>query len=121
VERDGTRRVKITEIGRCGLTTSVLTLRDVSKRSTENQEQLRIAIVIGSTRPDRIGAALGERAYEFANRRGDASFALVDVAGFNLPLLDEGAPVMLLDEHAPILADQAEGEERTLAAFAGAT
>jgi NAD(P)H-dependent FMN reductase len=89
---------------------SVVTLRGVSKRSTEDRKQLRIAIVIGSTRPDRIGAAVGEWAYQFANHRGDASFALLDVAGFNLPLLDEGAPAMLLDKNAPVLAHQYQRE-----------
>jgi NAD(P)H-dependent FMN reductase len=68
--------------------------------------KLKIAIVIGSTRPDRNGKAVGEWAYELAKRRDDASFALLDVARFNLPLLDEGAPAMMLDKTAPVLADQ---------------
>jgi NAD(P)H-dependent FMN reductase len=75
-----------------------------------HQEQLKIAIVIGSTRPDRVGAAVGEWAYKVANRRGDASFALLDVASFNLPMLDEAAPAMLLDKTAPVLADQYQRE-----------
>jgi NAD(P)H-dependent FMN reductase len=53
---------------------------------------LRIAIVLGSTRPGRIGEAVGKWAYEIAKTRGDAEFELVDVATFELPMLDEPMP-----------------------------
>jgi NAD(P)H-dependent FMN reductase len=53
---------------------------------------LRIAIIIGSTRPGRIGEAVGKWVHELAGRRADAEFELVDVATFNLPLLDEPLP-----------------------------
>src|ERR1044071_7472294 len=53
---------------------------------------LRIAIIIGSTRPGRNGDAVAKWVYELAQKRGDAGFELVDVKDFNLPLLDEPVP-----------------------------
>jgi NAD(P)H-dependent FMN reductase len=55
---------------------------------------LRIAIIIGSTRPGRKGEAVGKWAYDIARKRTDAEFELVDIAEFNLPLLDEPMPAM---------------------------
>jgi NAD(P)H-dependent FMN reductase len=53
---------------------------------------LKIAIIIGSTRPGRNGEAVGKWAYEVAKKRNDAEFELVDVAEFKLPILDEPMP-----------------------------
>src|SRR5688572_22188475 len=53
---------------------------------------INVAIIIGSTRPNRVGEAVGKWAGEIATRRQDAKFELVDVADFNLPLLDEPVP-----------------------------
>jgi NAD(P)H-dependent FMN reductase len=50
---------------------------------------LKIAIVIGSTRPGRKGEAVAKWAYDIARQRSDTEFELLDVADFNLPLLDE--------------------------------
>jgi NAD(P)H-dependent FMN reductase len=50
---------------------------------------LRIAIIIGSTRPRRNGEAVARWVYEVAQKRRDAEFELVDIKDFNLPLLDE--------------------------------
>jgi NAD(P)H-dependent FMN reductase len=50
---------------------------------------LRIAIIIGSTRPGRKGEAVAKWVYEIAQKRSDAEFELVDIKDFNLPLLDE--------------------------------
>jgi NAD(P)H-dependent FMN reductase len=56
---------------------------------------LRIAIIIGSTRPGRKGEAVATWVYEIAQKRTDAEFELVDIKDFNLPLLDEpGSPIM---------------------------
>ena len=55
---------------------------------------LKIAIIIGSTRPGRKGDAVGKWAYDIARKRNDAEFELVDIADFNLPLLDEPVPPM---------------------------
>src|SRR3989475_4065607 len=56
---------------------------------------LRIAIIIGSTRPGRRGGAVAKWAYEIAQRRRDAEFKLVDIKDFTLPLLDEPMPPIM--------------------------
>ncbi len=53
---------------------------------------IRIAIIIGSTRPGRKGEAVGRWTFEVASKRNDAEFELVDLADQNLPLLDEPVP-----------------------------
>src|SRR5437763_4592190 len=56
---------------------------------------LRVAIIIGSTRPGRKGEAVAHWVYEIAQQRSDAEFELVDIKDFNLPLLDElMSPIM---------------------------
>src|SRR5712672_3026088 len=50
---------------------------------------LRIAIILGSTRPNRNGEAVAKWVYKVAKKRTDAEFELVDIKDFNLPLLDE--------------------------------
>ncbi len=56
---------------------------------------LRIAIIVGSTRPGRKGEAVAKWAYEIAQTRTDADFELVDIKDFNLPLLDEPMPPIM--------------------------
>jgi NAD(P)H-dependent FMN reductase len=56
---------------------------------------LRIAIIIGSTRPGRNGESVARWVYEIAQQREDAEFELVDIKDFNLPLLDEPVPPSL--------------------------
>lgn len=55
---------------------------------------LRIAIVIGSTRPERRGEAVARWVLERlqAQQHAGARFELVDLAEFRLPLLDEPVP-----------------------------
>lgn len=53
---------------------------------------LKLAIIIGSTRPGRVGESVARWVYELATRRQDAEFELVDIRDFNLPLLDEPVP-----------------------------
>ncbi|MBU3144811.1 NADPH-dependent FMN reductase [Clostridium sp. CF012] len=55
----------------------------------------KIAIIIGSTRPGRNGAAVANWVYEISKKRTDAEFELVDIADYNLPLLDEPYPAMM--------------------------
>ena len=55
-------------------------------------KMLRVAIIVGSTRPNRNGLAVAEWVLDQANKHGGARFELVDIADFNLPLLDEPAP-----------------------------
>jgi NAD(P)H-dependent FMN reductase len=56
---------------------------------------LKIAIIIGSTRPGRNGEAVAKWACEIAEKRSDAEFELVDIKDFNLPLLDEPVPAAM--------------------------
>ena len=53
---------------------------------------LKIAIIVGSTRPGRNGEAVAKWVHEHAKKRTDAEFELVDVKDFDLPLLDEPVP-----------------------------
>ena len=50
---------------------------------------IKIAIILGSTRPGRKGEAVARWVYEIAKKRIDAEFEFVDIKDFNLPLLDE--------------------------------
>jgi NAD(P)H-dependent FMN reductase len=53
---------------------------------------LKVAIIIGSTRPGRVGEAVARWVFEIAQNRRDAAYELVDIKDFNLPLLDEPVP-----------------------------
>jgi NAD(P)H-dependent FMN reductase len=53
---------------------------------------LKIAIILGSTRPGRNGEAVARWVLERAQQRGDADYELVDIGQFALPLLDEPIP-----------------------------
>jgi NAD(P)H-dependent FMN reductase len=55
----------------------------------------RIGIIIGSTRPGRNGAAVGQWVYEVAQQRTDVEFELVDLLDYKLPHLDEAMPPSL--------------------------
>ena len=53
----------------------------------------KIAIITGSTRPGRINLGVAEWVTELAQQRnGGAEYELVDIADYNLPLLDEALP-----------------------------
>lgn len=56
---------------------------------------IRVAIVIGSTRPGRKGEVVARWVHGIALKRSDAEFELVDIKDFNLPLLDEPVPPSL--------------------------
>ena len=53
---------------------------------------VKLQVIVGSTRPNRVGKGVGEWVYEVAKKRPDIEVELVDVADFDLPLLDEPAP-----------------------------
>lgn len=54
---------------------------------------MKIGIIIGSTRPGRNSEKVAKWIYELALQRNDeAEYELVDIADFNLPLLDEALP-----------------------------
>jgi len=52
----------------------------------------RIAIIVGSTRPGRLAEAVAHWVADIAANRGDADFEIVDIADYQLPLLDEPHP-----------------------------
>ncbi|MEU8836283.1 NADPH-dependent FMN reductase [Streptomyces sp900116325] len=52
----------------------------------------KIGIVVGTTRPGRVGRTVGEWVLKLVASRSDAEFELVDVADFDLPLFDEPVP-----------------------------
>ena len=54
-----------------------------------------IAVITGSTRPGRKSDTVARWVLQAAQERSDATFELVDVADYKLPLLDEPAPPMM--------------------------
>jgi NAD(P)H-dependent FMN reductase len=55
----------------------------------ENEEMLKIGIVVGSTRPGRKAAAVARWVHDILKSRKDAEFEIVDIEDYKLPLLDE--------------------------------
>jgi NAD(P)H-dependent FMN reductase len=53
---------------------------------------LKIAIIVGSTRPGRRAVPVAEWVLRNAWKRTDASFEIVDIKDFDLPVLDEPMP-----------------------------
>jgi NAD(P)H-dependent FMN reductase len=53
---------------------------------------LKIAIIIGSTRPGRNCPQVAQWVYDIAKNRNDAEFEMVDLVDFHLPLYDEPVP-----------------------------
>src|SRR6478736_487079 len=72
---------------------------------------IKIAIIVGSTRPGRNGEAVAKWVYEVSRKRSDAEFELVDIKDFNLPLLDEPMP--------PIMGQYSKPHTKTWAAKVG--
>jgi NAD(P)H-dependent FMN reductase len=56
---------------------------------------LKVAIILGSTRPGRNGEVVSQWIYQIAKKRSDANFELIDIKDYNLPLLDEPIPPSL--------------------------
>ena len=68
---------------------------------------IRVAVILGSTRPGRNGEAVAKWVYEVAKKRTDAEFEYVDIKDYNLPLLDEPIPPSLgqySNEHTKVWA-----------------
>jgi hypothetical protein len=57
---------------------------------------LRIGVVTGSTRPGRHNEEVARWVFDLATERTDAEFELVDIATYNLPLLDKPLPPSLM-------------------------
>lgn len=60
----------------------------------------KIAVIIGSTRPNRVGAKVADWFFETAKKAEDAEFELVDLADYKLPILDEPTPGGTTHEHS---------------------
>ena len=56
---------------------------------------VRIGIIVGSTRPGRKAETVAKWVAEHAAKRTDAQFEVIDIASFNLPLLDEPMPASM--------------------------
>lgn len=56
---------------------------------------IQIGVIVGSTRPGRKAEAVARWVVELARKRGDAEIELVDLADYQLPLLDEPSPPSL--------------------------
>lgn len=56
---------------------------------------LNVAIITGSTRPGRKSEAVARWVHGIAAKRSDALFEVVDIAAFDLPLLDEALPPIM--------------------------
>ncbi|EIJ82085.1 NADPH-dependent fmn reductase [Bacillus methanolicus PB1] len=76
---------------------------------------IKIAIIIGSTRPGRNGETIARWVYEIAKQRNDAAFELIDIANSNLPLLDEPKPPLF----GKYVKSHTWGWSRKIAAFDG--
>lgn len=55
----------------------------------------KIQIITGSTRPGRVNKQVADWVYEHASKRSDIEVELVDIADYNLPLLDEPVPASM--------------------------
>lgn len=56
---------------------------------------LKIQIITGSTRPNRVNRQVADWIFEIARQRPGLDVELVDIADYDLPLLDEPAPPSL--------------------------
>lgn len=56
---------------------------------------LKIQIITGSTRPGRVNDQVAHWMLDIAKKRTDVDFELVDIADYNLPVLDEPVPASL--------------------------
>lgn len=68
---------------------------------------LKIGIILGSTRPGRVGEQVAKWVLEHSAKRKDAEFEMVDLRDFNLPVLDEPYPAGMekyTNEHTKIFS-----------------
>ncbi len=69
---------------------------------------VHIGIIIGSTRPGRKGLDVANWVYSIAAKRSDATFELLDLLAFNLPVLDEPSPHQHSKAHTKTWADKVQ-------------
>ena len=73
--------------------------------SAGQSDRLHVAIVAGSTRPRRKSLEVAGWLHGLAAERQDARFEVVDIADYDLPLLDEPIPPMAGQCGVPISND----------------
>ena len=81
-----------------------------------NAHDLRIGILVGSTRPGRKAETVAQWIYEIAKKRTDATFEIVDLKDYPLPLLDDPIPPSVGKPH-PAHADAWAAKVASLDAF----
>ncbi|AHM57223.1 putative reductase [Peptoclostridium acidaminophilum DSM 3953] len=62
---------------------------------------VKIAIIVGSTRPGHKAEDVAKWVHEIAKKRSDAEFEIVDIADYDLPLLDEPIPPSMAQYSKP--------------------
>lgn len=82
---------------------------------TDTEAPLRIAVVLGSTRPGRRADAVAAWVLRYAAPREHATFELVDLAAHDLPLLDEPEPAI----HGTYRRQHTQAWARRVAGFDG--
>jgi len=60
---------------------------------------LKIGIITGSTRQTRVGDQVAEWVKSLADQRTDASYEIVDIKEYNLPLYDEPVPAAFTNDY----------------------
>jgi NAD(P)H-dependent FMN reductase len=71
--------------------------------------QLKIGIILGSTRPGRNGEQVARWVLEQAQQRSDATYELIDLLDYNLPHLDEAVSASqgrYANEHTKVWAEK---------------
>ena len=66
--------------------------KTTKEEHTLTNEKLKVGIIIGSTRQGRNAEAVSNWMYDFASKRNDADYELVDLANYNLPFLGAAVP-----------------------------
>jgi NAD(P)H-dependent FMN reductase len=69
---------------------------------------VKIAVVVGSTRPQRRSRQVADWVLSKASARGGADFEMLDLADYDLPLLDEPMPPSMgnyIQPHTKVWAD----------------
>ena len=62
---------------------------------------IKVAVVVGSTRPGRKAADVARWVMDIAKKRSDAVYELVDIEDYKLPLLDEPVPPSMAQYSKP--------------------
>ncbi|MFC5603676.1 NADPH-dependent FMN reductase [Sporosarcina koreensis] len=60
-----------------------------NQQEEQTMTKLNIGIILGSTRDGRVSPQVGAWVKELADQRGDATYTVIDIADYKLPLLGE--------------------------------